>query len=55
MPDNPTYLDIILAQYKNPEINEYEEYDDSIFEKMKTGADNKVIKTIPRNLTNDSN
>ena len=41
MPDNITNLDTILAQYKNPEFNEYEEeYDDTIFEEMKTDDDN---------------
>ena len=47
MPDNLTNLDIILAQYKNPTINEYEEEnDDTSFAEIKTDDDNKVIKIM---------
>ena len=54
MPDNLTNLDTILAQYKNPEINEYEEEnDDTSFAEIKTDDDNKVIKIVllPGTLT----
>ena len=46
MTENLTNLDTILTEYKNPETNEYEEYDDTIFKEIKTDVYNKVIKTI---------
>ena len=55
MTDKLTNLDTILTEYRNPDTNEHKEYEENLFEEIKTDADNKVIKTIPRNLTNDSN
>ena len=47
MPKNPTNLDNILAQHKNPRIDQYEEEnDDTDFAKIKTDDDNKVIKIM---------
>ena len=45
MTDKLTNLDTILTEYRNPNTNEYEEYE-NLFEEIKTDADNKVIKKI---------
>ena len=46
MTDKLTNLDTILIEYRNPNTNEYEEYEENLFEEIKTDADNKVIKKI---------
>ena len=46
MTDKLNNLDTILTQYRSPNTNEYEEYEENLFEEIKTDADNKVINKI---------
>ena len=46
MTDKLNNLDTILTQYRSPNTNEYKEYEENLFEEIKTDADNKVIKKI---------
>ena len=46
MTDKLTNLDTILTEYRNPNTNEYKEYEENLLEEIKTDADNKVIKKI---------